>query len=106
MVVEIRTMAQRADSYLKVVVIFERRPDGGLRAYSDDVPGLVLSGSNPEAVFADVIPALETLFKYNREMDVQFAPVTDIRSALEDKGLLSSVEREIREYVSPVHLSA
>jgi hypothetical protein len=43
----------------KIVVVFERRPDGGLRAYSDDVPGFVLSHRNPKAVLADVKPALE-----------------------------------------------
>lgn len=45
----------------KVVVVFENRPDGGLRVYSDDVPGFVLSHSDANAVQADVIPALEEL---------------------------------------------
>jgi hypothetical protein len=43
----------------KIVVIFERRHDGGLRAYSDDVPGFLLSHKNHDAVLDDVIPALE-----------------------------------------------
>jgi hypothetical protein len=43
----------------KVVVVYEHRPDGGLRAYSDDVPGFVLSNANAAAVRDDVIPALE-----------------------------------------------
>jgi hypothetical protein len=43
----------------KVVVVYENRPDGGLRAYSDDVPGFVLSSANAAGVLADVIPALE-----------------------------------------------
>ena len=43
------------------MVTFERREDGGLRAYSDDVPGFVLSHKDPEAVFRDVTPALECI---------------------------------------------
>jgi hypothetical protein len=34
----------------KLTVCFERRPDGGLRAYSDDVPGLVLSSLDVDGV--------------------------------------------------------
>jgi hypothetical protein len=45
----------------RVVVVFEDRPDGGLRVYSDDVPGFVLSHSNAQAALADVVPALEGL---------------------------------------------
>jgi hypothetical protein len=48
----------------RVVVIFERREDGGLTAYSDDVPGFVLSHSDPKAVLADVIPALEGILSH------------------------------------------
>jgi hypothetical protein len=42
----------------KIVLTFERRDDGGLRAYSDDVPGFVLSHKDPELVIRDVAPAL------------------------------------------------
>jgi hypothetical protein len=45
----------------KVVVTFERRDDGGLRAYSEDVPGFVLSHRDPSAVIRDVAPALERI---------------------------------------------
>lgn len=104
--VGISSMASRADMYLKVTVVFEQREDGGLRAYSEDVPGFVLSGADAEAVFADVIPALEMLFKHNRKMDVEFAPVSDLRSELERNGLLPSTPRETREYVTPLHSEA
>jgi hypothetical protein len=39
---------------MKVVIFFEDHEDGGLRAYSDDVPGFVLSHSDRGAVLADV----------------------------------------------------
>ena len=43
----------------QIVVTFEGREDGGLKAYSDDVPGFVLSHFVPDAVLKDVKPALE-----------------------------------------------
>ena len=49
---------------VKVVVTFERREDGGLRVYSDDVPGFVLSHSDPMAVLGDVKPALERILSH------------------------------------------
>jgi hypothetical protein len=42
-------------------VVFEERPDGGLRVYSDDVPGFFLSHPDRDAVLRDVAPALETI---------------------------------------------
>ena len=48
----------------KIVVSFERRADGGLRAYSDDVPGFVLSHSDSQAVLDDVKPALEEILSH------------------------------------------
>lgn len=45
----------------KVTVTIEPREDGGLRVYSDEVPGLVLSHSDPDAIMRDVLPALRIL---------------------------------------------
>ena len=47
--------------FAKVSVVFEKRPDGGLRVSSPDVPGFRLSHSNPALVTADIVPALETI---------------------------------------------
>ncbi len=45
-----------------ITLKIERRPeDGGLRVCSDDVPGLILSGPDPNRVIADVMPALRGL---------------------------------------------
>jgi hypothetical protein len=49
------------NDYFKVIVSLERRSDGGLRAFSDDVPGFVLSHSDPRLVVADIKPALERI---------------------------------------------
>ena len=46
---------------LLIHVHFEARSDGGLRAWSDDVPGFALSHSNPALVLADVEPVLEVM---------------------------------------------
>ena len=59
--------------YFKVVVTFERRADGGLRAYSDDVPGFVLSHSDQAAVLDDVKPALEKILSHMFDGQVMIA---------------------------------
>jgi hypothetical protein len=46
---------------IKIIVHFEGREDGGLKAYSDDLAGFVLSHSDPNAVLKDVKPALERI---------------------------------------------
>jgi hypothetical protein len=46
---------------IKVAVHIERRPDGGVRVYSDDVPELVLSGLDVVKVLGDVVPAVELI---------------------------------------------
>lgn len=39
------------------------REDGGLRIYSDDLPGLVLSHSDPNAVLDDLGPVLKVFLE-------------------------------------------
>ncbi len=56
---------------LKVIVKLQRRRDGGLRAWSDDVPGLVLSGDDPELVLADIGPALQVILSDMLGCEVQ-----------------------------------
>lgn len=96
----------KRDRYIKVSVIFERRPDGGLRAYSDDVPGLVLSGHDANAVFEDVIPAIEVLLLENSGIKAKFKPVMGLRAALENDGFLPPKNTETREYVAPYSKAA
>jgi hypothetical protein len=45
----------------KITVQIENRPDGGTRAWSDDVPGLVLSNASEDKVLHDIQPALELI---------------------------------------------
>jgi len=57
----------------------EDRPDGGLRVWSDQVRGLILSGPNKAKVIADIEPAVRTLMSLAPEMNVRI-DVTIIRT--------------------------
>ena len=46
---------------IKITVRLESRPDGGLRAWSDELPGLTLSNRDRKAVIDDLAPALEEI---------------------------------------------
>ncbi len=45
----------------RFTLTFEHREDGGLRVYSDDLRGIVLSHSDPRLVLADLKPVLEVV---------------------------------------------
>lgn len=51
----------------KVNVTMECREDGGLRVYSDDLPGLILSGRDPRKVAADIPTAIQILMDYKNQ---------------------------------------
>jgi hypothetical protein len=63
----------------KIVVSFEGREDGGLKAYSDDIPYFVLSHFDPDVVLKDVKPALERILScfLKEEVIVEELPVQD-----------------------------
>lgn len=52
---------------MKIQITIESREDGGLRVYSDDLPGLILSGAQSEKVIEDISPALLVILKYFSE---------------------------------------
>jgi hypothetical protein len=96
-------------SNFKVRVNFEPRGDGGLRAYSDDVPGFVLSYADCEETLAAVVPVLETILSDMFNAPVHLKPLEDIRTMLEDAGIIAPKPRELefempltttREYVT------
>jgi hypothetical protein len=72
----------------KITVCFESRPDGGLRAYSDDVPGLVLSSMDVDGVLADVTEALKVILSDRLNVDIEVEPLADIREVLENRGIV------------------
>lgn len=92
--------------FAKVVVTFDPREDGGLRAYSKDVPGFVLSNSDPEKVIEGVVPALEFILSKTWGVEVEAAILSHIGengSAFDCEEILSSHDTPIaREYVAHV----
>ena len=70
----------------KITVYFELHADGGLRAYSDGVPGLALSSMDVDVVLADVIKEVSLILSRRLNAQVYVEPLTDIREVLEDKG--------------------
>lgn len=65
-----------------VDVKFERRPDGGLRAWCDDVPGFVLSNANPDMVIAEVPEVLSVILSGMMNGKVSVTPTVDIAELL------------------------
>lgn len=88
--------------FAKVVVVLEHRDDGGLRAYSNDVPGFVLSHRDPEAVVRDIAPALERILSAMWGMHIKADPLTHLGDALDacDPTLTDETPRRSQEYVA------
>jgi hypothetical protein len=86
----------------KITVCFEARPDGGLRAYSDDVPGLVLSSPDIDGVLGDVTQALSVILSERFKANVKVEPLAGIREALESNGVVAPKAFVVgpREYVA------
>jgi hypothetical protein len=92
------------DKSFKVIVHFDRREDGGLRAWSDDVPGLLLSHSNVDGIIADVPEALTVILSHMLCRSVAVKPLGNIREALEAKGIVApAIPLAQREYVATCH---
>lgn len=51
------------------------RSDGGLRVWSDDFLGLILSGPDPAKVLADIWPAIIALREYNSAREPHSRPM-------------------------------
>lgn len=51
----------------EIKIVIGPREDGGVRIWSDDMPGLILSGSDPLKVMSDIGPAIKALIEYRRE---------------------------------------
>lgn len=81
-------------SATRIVVVFETRSDGGLRVYSDDVPGFMLSHQDASAVMRDVQPALEQIISAMLGVAVVVEPVDKTRSL----PWFREQSRETREY--------
>lgn len=96
----------RVKQFIKITVRFEERPEGGLRAWSDDVPGFVLSHSSADAVLGDVEPALETILSSMYGAQVMVAPLVEpeILNRPKRSRRVTKAQPKQREYAS--HLCA
>ncbi|MDK8874395.1 hypothetical protein [Paracoccus sp. SSJ] len=66
----------------KVSVIFEQREDGGLRVYSDDVPGLILSSANIDGLLDDVPAVLSACLSHTLGKQITVAPLLELKDIL------------------------
>ena len=94
--------SNRQARFFKVVVTFESRPDGGLRAFSNDVPGFVLSHKNVDLLLADIAPALSTILSAPWGGSVHAEPLGNARAMLEDEGVVDPPASMLttKEYVA------
>ena len=86
----IQMATERPSRSWKIVVHFERREDGGLRAWCDEIPGFALSHKDIDAVLSDVQPALEGILTYQLGERYITTPLCDIRAALERDGVIDA----------------
>lgn len=68
-----------------VCVTLEDREDNGLRVYSDELPGLILSGADKRAVMDRIAPAIAALFKATKGLDVTVRPAKPLSEVLDGK---------------------
>lgn len=68
-----------------ITVVLEDRGDGGLQVYSDDLPGLILSGHDRSKIAAAIIPAIEAIFKHRGFQGVKVRSTRPIRDVLSSK---------------------
>ena len=94
-----------SEKSFKVTVTFERRSDGGLRAWSDDIPGLVLSHTDVDGVLSDIAPAIEVILSFRLRVPISVAPLENIREALEVNGIVDPIDHFLpsKEYVAYCH---
>ena len=85
---------------LKIKVFLEERPDGGLRAWSDDVPGFVLSHRDADSVIGDVPVALAAILSERLDGHVSVELLVDAGSFLANPANAGSTAVDEKEYVA------
>jgi hypothetical protein len=84
-------------TFTVITVILADRETGGLRAYSDDLPGLILSGRDRDDVFGKIAPAIEALFRhkgFNRVRVTPARPVAELMNADRSRDVHTYVQHE------------
>lgn len=79
------------NSALRITVTIERREDGGLFVYSDDLPGFVLSHRDAHAVLSDIEPALNVFVSQAVNHQVTVKPIVGLKEALIEDGIIDAM---------------
>jgi hypothetical protein len=72
-------------TYIVLNVTLAGRDDGGLNVSSDDLPGLILSGSDRQLTAAAIAPAIKAIFEHRGFRDVMVHHGTPIEDLLPPK---------------------
>ena len=100
---EVMMSATYRHQSIKVTVHFERREDGGLTVWSEDLPGLTLSHRDPALVLDDVKAAIESLITDMLGERVRVEPLVELREVLHPETAdKADIPSGIREYVSRI----
>jgi hypothetical protein len=78
-----RISADTMPSVTVVTVTLRDREGGGLEVFSDDLPGLILSGPDRSMVAAAIVPAIEVLFKHKGFERVIVRPALPVAKVLQ-----------------------
>jgi hypothetical protein len=76
---------------VKITVTIEKRDDGGLYVYSNELPGFVLSHKNPQLVYKDIEPALSVFLSNKLDRTLAVRPLVGFREALEQTGFIDPI---------------
>lgn len=88
------------DRPIQFAVQVMRRADGGLRVWSDDIPGFVLSNRDPDKVLNSMVPVLQQLLAAQLGYAVKVESATRLESA--GSRFRAAYVRRARRYWSPV----
>jgi hypothetical protein len=87
-------------SSFKVTVNVVRRPDGGVRVWSEQIPELVLSGRDERKVIDDIGPALEVILAYKLGGMVRVEGLDSIVAAIAARKTVSEPTRSPRPIIT------
>ena len=77
-----RNVERAMTTYSVLKVTLEDRVDGGLRVYSEDLPGLILSGRNKKTVCEGIAPSIKALLEHNGIRVLSVAPSQPIHEVI------------------------
>ena len=82
-------------TYIVLNVTLAGRSDGGLNVSSDDLPGLILSGSDRDKIAGAIAPAIKALLEHRGFRDVTVhhgTPIADVLRPEEPQAISVRVE--------------